>query len=414
MLLNRQSDRRGNVVVIVAFSLVAIFGVIALAIDGGLLLDNRRHVQATADAAALAAASDMFKNYTTYYGVDTKGTAESSALTFIQENGYTDENSKVTVNIPPKSGDHVGKYGYAEVILEYSQPSFFSRVFGHDAVTVKGRAVARGVWEKVNNGIIVLDYAEKASLNAHGNAVIKVQGADVIVNSNHSEAGTGSGGAILKAGTFAITGGVNDYAPFDGTVDTGVPPTPDPLRNVPPPNPDHLTLRSKNSFHKSGGYHVLYPGVYEGGISISGKAAVFLMPGIYYMDGGGFQFKGQGDLVGLDVMIYNAPQKSNDSLYIAGKGKVKLTGRTTGIYKGMVYFQDRNADVTGHVKGNGLYNILGTFYSAGGLMAVEGNGDVSVGAQYISRLLDIGGNGEVNITWRSSLTAPVRQFGLVE
>ena len=43
------------------------------------------------------------------------------------------------------------------------------------------------------------------------------------------------------------------------------------------------------------------PGVYEGGISISGPAVVTLLPGIYYMKGGGFTFGGQGALTGLGV-----------------------------------------------------------------------------------------------------------------
>ena len=46
----KSKNRRGIVAVLVALSLVAILGVTAIALDGGMLLQERRDVQATADA----------------------------------------------------------------------------------------------------------------------------------------------------------------------------------------------------------------------------------------------------------------------------------------------------------------------------------------------------------------------------
>ena len=51
--------RRGAVLVLIAISLVVLLGVTALVLDGGLLFDLRRTLQATADASALCAALDM-------------------------------------------------------------------------------------------------------------------------------------------------------------------------------------------------------------------------------------------------------------------------------------------------------------------------------------------------------------------
>jgi Flp pilus assembly protein TadG len=45
--------RRGSIVILVAICLIALLGIVALALDGGVLLDQRRHVQAAADALAL-------------------------------------------------------------------------------------------------------------------------------------------------------------------------------------------------------------------------------------------------------------------------------------------------------------------------------------------------------------------------
>jgi hypothetical protein len=59
-------------------------------------------------------------------------------------------------------------------------------------------------------------------------------------------------------------------------------------------------------------------------------------------------------------------------------------------------------------------HISGTF-TAGGMLKVTGNGTANViGAQYVSNLLNLGGNGEVLIDWEASPTAHLRQVGLVE
>src|ERR1700722_7028406 len=120
--------RRGAVVVLVAICLIAILGIVALALDGGMLLDQRRRVQAAADASALAAADDLFNNYVANNGSDVGGTAEASALLTAATNGYNDDGktSHVKVSIPPLSGNYVGQAGYAEVIIQFNQRRGFS------------------------------------------------------------------------------------------------------------------------------------------------------------------------------------------------------------------------------------------------------------------------------------------------
>jgi uncharacterized membrane protein len=55
-----RSRRRGVALVLVVVSLVSLMGVLAISLEGGLLLTERRNAQATADAAAMAAASDLY------------------------------------------------------------------------------------------------------------------------------------------------------------------------------------------------------------------------------------------------------------------------------------------------------------------------------------------------------------------
>src|SRR5436309_1127400 len=87
-------SRRGNVVALVAVSLIPILGVMAIAVDGGMLLSDRRAAQRAADSAALAAAVDLFTKQNTTAGTDPNGTAKQSALTTAVANGFKNDGVK--------------------------------------------------------------------------------------------------------------------------------------------------------------------------------------------------------------------------------------------------------------------------------------------------------------------------------
>ena len=62
-IFQRARQRRGAVIVLLALLLVAIMGALAIALDGGVLMDDRRQVQSAADAAALTAATQLFVSF---------------------------------------------------------------------------------------------------------------------------------------------------------------------------------------------------------------------------------------------------------------------------------------------------------------------------------------------------------------
>src|SRR5215217_5534843 len=178
--------RKGTVVVVAAISMTALLAFVALSIDGGLLVDKRRQVQSAADAAALAAANDLYANWwktSSVYGADYKGkdpggTAKAAAKAAAKANGYEDgvDGCVVTVNIPPLTGPFTGKACHTEVIISHSQPRHFSRVFGSDAIPYGSRSVSRGRRGGINNAIICLAPTGDGALNAGGNGGITVTG----------------------------------------------------------------------------------------------------------------------------------------------------------------------------------------------------------------------------------------------
>ncbi|MBI1916027.1 MAG: hypothetical protein HYS12_15015 [Planctomycetes bacterium] len=445
--------RRGKIIVLVALSLIGIVGIVAIAADGGLMLDQRRRVQAVADAAALAAASDMFKNYPTYSGVDTQGTALDVAKSTAAAMGYTNDQktSFVTVNIPPKNGDHIGQTGYVEVIIEYRQSRTFSGIFGSSDMPIKARAVARGRWVPFKNGILVLDLTTSEALKANGGGTISVTGADIIVNSTdpQSVGGDGTGATIqVTDGNFVFAGGVKSNTTLIGPTplhqDT---PTPDPLAYLPEPtlpataikvnaiNPnaanakgylDALGLQAKDI---NGKVYVLDPGRYDSMPNFNNGDVVILKQasadgsGIYYLNGSGFT--STGATIAIDptgattggIMFYNDPLgKTSNGINITG-GKVTINPPSSGIYKGISIFQERSADVPLSITGQGGMQITGTFYVAGGTIKITGSNSTTldvIGSQYISRTLESGGNGKYAVSWQVDQTARLRQLQLVE
>lgn len=415
---SRFNARRGAVAAQMTLSMSVLLAVAALALDYGILLLERRQAQASADAASLAAATELYNSYGTNSGVDPgpDHPAATNGRAVADANGYTNDttNSVVTINIPPTSGTFQGQAGYAEAIIEARKHRYFSSIWGSDRLPVSARAVARGRWPEYRDGILLLHPSKDKSLQISGNGEITVEGA-ILVNSNHSTAFQISGNGRVVSSALRITG---DYkksgnASLTPTPTTGVAPTPDPMANLPAPYPpDYPLIPGSHSF--SGNSNVtLNPGRYQGGISISGNATVVMNPGIYIMEGGGFHISGNGNLTAPTVLIYNTKRLSSypngsvqqdaDQISISGNGRITWTPPTTGTYTGISIFQDRAvADKSLKISGNGFMALSGLIYAPAAEVQLSGNGTTTteqLGGAYIASSMQISGNGTVNVTF---------------
>ncbi len=436
-VIRRGGRRRGAVVALVALLLVLTgFVGLSFALDGGLLLDNKREVQAAADAAALAAATQLFyhypaianSNYSTY---DPNGAAAAAAQTSATSNGFPNNGSTatVTVNIPPQSGPFKGKVGCAEVIITYYQKRYFSSLWGSNTLSISARAVGRGKWAGSGDGIIILDPSVKDSLDSTGGASATVTGgAAVIVDSNDPAAAAAvTGGGAITADNFYITGGYT--GPLTGSVETGVPPTPDPLRYLPAPTQPPAGTMTKRSLGQGNFLYTLSPGTYTsmpnfntGDVVVLQQASANSNGGIYYLNGTGFTSTGASIIMDSTtsggVMIYNNPSSNANSQGIAitgnSSGTVNLSALTSGPYAGILFWQNRTATQTMSLAGGGSFSLQGTFYAANALLKITGNGDATIGSQYISRTLNLGGTGTITINYTDKGTARVREVMLVE
>jgi hypothetical protein len=439
--------RPGGVTPVAVLSISLLIGVVAIAVDGGTLMEHRRHVQATADAAALAAAADLYTNYASNKGADPSNTASNSALPIAAANGFNNDgvNSTVTVSVSPQSyqdGPNKGQplpAGYAEVIIQYNAGRMFSNVFGPSAIPVRARAVARGRWAADNDKVIALNLNASGSVTVSGSAGLKILGI-LQVNSSSSTALNVTGSLSASQINLNSAGGLigSSLSLLFGLVGSGPPPVhygspiPDPLRFLPDPDPVKLALstRSASKLTINSGTVDLYPGVYVGGIAVNGLATVTLhansdgTPGIYYLQGGGLKLGMMAKVTTAaaetaGVMIYNDWQASGDCITTSGMSSLTLSPPASGIYEGLSIFQARGSVSTSAptltVSGSGLMSVSGTIYGAYANLTVSGGASGSVvGGQIIVDTLTVSGSATINVDPGTKPIANCRAVGLVE
>jgi hypothetical protein len=424
----KTNRRRGVIAVFLVLSLVVLLGVVGLVADGGAILTERRHAQATADVAALAAATSIFEHWPKYQGTpdeghDPDGTAKAAATKVANDNGFTD----VTIHISPENysgGPHAGTKlppGYAEVIVKASLSRTFSAVLGSGELPAQARAVAVGAWiyaPPIWAGDLSADGALYFPNTASGNITIgstitetNPYGGRAVVNSS-SAAGPFNdmaGSAKVTALEFYFSGG--HTGTFIGSVHDNARPTPDPLSSLPAPTKPATTF-SRVQF--TTGSQTLNPGTYVGGISVGAPqttANLTLSPGIYYLlgdaSGGGFRFLGLGTLSGSGVLLYNAPTDPSHTVTIGSSGGGRCTAilspPTSESYQGLTIFQDRassNPVLLDHTVqvGTNYFNITGAVYAVNANVSVVRNPrDLSAGSQFIARTIQISGTGDMAI-----------------
>ncbi|HWB07592.1 MAG TPA: TIGR03118 family protein [Pirellulales bacterium] len=260
--------------------------------------------------------------------------------------------------------------------------------------------------------LIVLESSNPGALTVVGNANVAVSGGGTLaVDSSSSSAITASGNAQVAAGTIDVVGSTstNGNANISGLIEAGASLVANPFASLQAPS---ITgLAQFQSMHISDHSHVtLRPGVYTGGIDVSGQASVFLMPGIYILQGGGLSISGGATVVGSGVMIFNSPLNANQGIHVTGHGSLNLSGPTSGSYKGIALFQAPGAGSPLTVDGQGSITVQGIIYAPSATAEISGNGqltvlndlDDSIQAQLIVFDLNVVGNGTVAVSGRGT------------
>ncbi len=402
--------RRGYIAVLAALLMIPLIGMLALSIDGGLLMAERRKVQATADACAQGAAVVVSKALCAGTTPDYTE-AKNVALAIAAKNGYANDGVNSVVSYSSVQGTG----GSASVTVTSNLPKFFSAIWGGGTIPVAASSKAQWPAQTTSGGssipassaaIIALDKTAAGSLTIIGSAQL-VTNAVVQVDSTSASALTINNSGKGTASAFDICGNYKQdgsWSPLKGSIVTGAKYVADPLATLAAPTTAGLTTYSTSPM-KGFGSQTINPGVYVGGLTIGGGQTVTMNSGTYYMQGGSFTINNGATVTGSNVMIY--VDSSGGGISFQGGGKITLSAPTTGTYTGVVMYVDRNSTKGSINIANGsTTTITGTVYAASVPVIFAGGASFNqMGSQYICDTFNISNNAYIGIVWSSSTVA---------
>lgn len=408
-----RSSERGQVLVLAALLITTMLGLLALAVDAGLAYSQRTGAQNASDNAAIAAAEVLAKTGST-------SQARAAALEYAQRNGFAHGVNGVTVTVsnPPTTGPRTGDVRFFEVNIVKPSPNIFFKLINGGSHTVGARAVAgiNPVNVQPYNFVSLRDDCQKHTLMVDLGGTLTVNGG-VYVNSGNASP-TGPNGESLPCGNFdkgapgygdafdvfgtggkitaqkiMVRGGWETHnndlvclpagccqpsGPCTASPSINQPVLPDPLASLAAPDlaaypVQHGTSGGPSPLTINSGTQTLQPGVYYGGITISGTANVTFAPGVYIMGGGGLSVTNSASLSADGSMIYNTRSSASPptagkftAINIATTGNVTLKAPHIGPYAGLTIFQDRAATTNIILgPGNGISGLAGTVYAPG-------------------------------------------------
>ncbi len=402
VLGRRQGQRRGTVAAVVALLTPVVVGVTALTLDGGLMYLQSRKAQSIADAAALAGAY-------AYYNTSNVTAAENAAMAMLKRDGSAIISSQVT---SPQAG-------YIAVTVTMAQSRTFSALWGAGSLSTTSSATARGITltEPYSNcSVICLDPTSLGSLTIDGGADLTTPTslsaqAPVQVNSSSPDALILMNGAQVNASIDVVGGdSVANGSHVTGTITIGSASVADPLASLPTPPIPAATTTPISSYSGSGDF-TLQPGLYAGDVTLGSGASITMQPGLYYFQGGSLNVENGTSLSGSGVTIY--VDNGGGTLNLNSGTSTTLTPPSSGVYSGLVYFQDRASSVTPLLSDGATINMKGTFYAAGAPMSFSsGSKTNSCGSQMIVKSMNLSNGADIEVTYSTASVASKSQISV--
>jgi Flp pilus assembly protein TadG len=353
----RRKSERGQVLVLLTVGIITLLGFTALAIDGGRLYSERRHIQGITDTSSLTGAL-YIAQYEGAIDSTVLETAKNSALSRAASNGYDSTLTTVTIT-------HIGSYYYVKTVINTAINPVIAQIVYNGPLNVGASSEARVLLMPIfanGNALYAISSNQKNALEFTGNATIEIKGTGVYSNSDHSTNSVSFGGSSTTVMTHGVgaAGGINasgdvenpdgtpftDYTP--GMSQAGAP-------YVPTPSCAGLPAGTRTD---NGSEVVFTPGVYAG-ISENANTTYIFEEGFYCINGA-FTTK-NGEFEGENVSFYvstgdvslggnvdfRAPQNGaavdgagqnwNGMLLHVATGRLTINGNADSYYEGSAY-----------------------------------------------------------------------------
>ena len=160
--------------------------------------------------------------------------------------------------------------------------------------------------------------------------------------------------------------------------------------------------------------HTLSPGVYCGGLKLSGSGSITFQTGTYIINGtdvGGksFDYTGSGNLSGTNVMFYITGQNGYTAgpINLSGSGNLTFSALSSGSYQGILFYQDRSVSYAAANTYTGSGNVTGTFYFPSTSLTYSGSGNALAQAIVASKVT-MSGSGNFTKDTGGTLTGLVK------
>ncbi len=364
MNTNSNTSEKGQAIIYLVLGLVVFFGFVALAIDGGMALADRRNTQNAADAASLAGgatAAYRLDMHAACYGEwvcngnDELAQAENAAVARAADNNFSisktdasepDHNDVFAVCDSINYGGYTDKFIDVTVEISATTRSNFAQLLFPDALHNEVDAVTRVHPSQpagLGNAIVALNPGD---CSGHSNGII-VSGSGV---TNVDGEGIFSNGCLRGNGTFTVV--ITDGVPVGHEVISGNPdfwdPDPQttdifitesdlaiPIPDCSNPSANHMTANQLETAVD------IDPGLYcvTGNVSFQGSHNTLHGTGVtlVILDGA-FTTNGNADMQ-LSSLSAVDPAVPGLTIYLPppNNNTVTLNGNSNSYYEGTVF-----------------------------------------------------------------------------
>ena len=357
----------GTTAVMFAVTMPALMAAVGVASDFAVFNMKRTSLQNAADQAAIASAKELALT------TSTSSAQQEVASAYVLANlGEEGANVKTTVSVSDNQTD-------VTVRLEETWTPFFAHFIGAKIMPVVVSAKASLQGESKICVLAVSSSGIGAVSMVHDSSIV-AKSCSVYSNSTNSKGIYLGDSAKIDANLVCSAGGVqNNSGSATHNVTSDCPQIPDPLATRPVPKFGSCNF---NKYAVSTGSVTLKPGVYCGGIKITGNARVTFSPGDYIIKDGMFLVSSKSLAKGKDVGFFLTGSLAWISFM--GDAEIDFSGREKGDLAGMLFFEDPKSSLfrIHNISASMAHTLTGTIYLPRGTLLVDPNSEVGAKSAY--------------------------------
>jgi Flp pilus assembly protein TadG len=393
-------DSRGNALILGAATLPLMVGAAGIGIDTLSMSLAKRHLQRTADSAALAGAHALVQS-----DAATRSTAVPSAVNHDLALNRKFALASLQIENAPSSGPFAGNNQAVRVTVTSPRKTPFYSFFTKGTPVMRAQATAAMIVTG-NFCMVSLEEGNTTGVTFTGNTTLDL-GCGVATNAKGSSAVSGSGSARVNATPIAAVGGVpNSTAYAAGTrLLPYASKQADPFSQLPVPQ---VPSNCSNRLDINTGQTVSPTATTDKVLCYKGtdiKGTLNIPTGhTVYIDGGRLDLGPHGRVNGTEVTVImtSSTAATNPSsvatFNLHGGSQMNLTSPKSGTYKGVLFYQDPRAVLNNNIQinGNSSTSFEGGFYFPKATMTFNGTTGMRTECiQLVARRLVFSGNSRV-------------------